>query len=519
MVSTGAAFVFTSLSVKRGGVTRAVVRRARHYAEAGIPVRLLLTGFGHREDEALADVQREWGLPTSVEVRYFWREAAPGGGGAPPDPSTMATAEPGLKAVEKSSSTGTTYRFYSKGNLTKAKRFTADGRLQWVTYHADGGGEEAREHFDPRGRLTFVEHFNPETGKGVLRRWFDSSGHCWLTCWLNTNGTPTMSVRHRPAPRAYDHFGYCVAEWVDEVTADWDVPVVIVDTRRLDPVLLGVKHEGARTMAVLHNCHTQPPYRSSEPTKAGWLPLLENIGKVDAVVALTHKQRTDLQERYGADNLTVINHDTPRPQPTDDVPREDGLLVALSRFDYQKQLDHAIRAFCIAARHVPHARFDIYGKGPEQAALQALVAELGMTDRIRFCGFTSDSQRVFASATATILSSRFEGLPLVLTEAMGVGTPFVAYDVNYGPSEIIRHEVDGLLVPPGDIDALAAALIKVLGDADFAAELGSRAREVVDRFSTARWSKEWLGIYQRLTGAAGGRAAATSFASAPGALP
>src|SRR5690606_5694873 len=146
------------------------------------------------------------------------------------------------------------------------------------------------------------------------------------------------------------------------------------------------------------------------------------------------------------------------PAPSVNVPREPGLLVAVSRFDHQKRMDHAIRAFALAAPRVPEARFDIYGKGGERASRQKRARELGVADRVRFRGFTDDALKVFASATATVLSSRHEGLPLVLTEAMGVGTPFVAYDINYGPAEIIRHEVDGLLVPAGDIEALADAL-------------------------------------------------------------
>lgn len=498
--TTGAAFVFTSLGVKRGGVTRAVIRRARHFAQSGIPVRLLLTGFGYQEDQAVRDVQREWGLPDSVEVRYFWREAAPGGGGAPAPALSNAKDEAGLTRFAESSSDGETIRFYDNGLLTKAKRFDSDDRLQAVTYYDRARRAECHEHFDLEGRLVYVEHLNPDTGSAVLRRWFDRTGECWLTTWMNPNGNPAHTVRHRPDPVAYDHFGDCVAEWVDSATADWDVPVVIVDTRRLDTVLRGLKHPGARSVAVLHNCHTYSPYRSTDPTKASWHPLFDRIDKIDAVVALTHQQKEDLQNRYRVNNITVINHDTP-PVRTDDVPREDGLLVALARFDYQKQLDHAIRAFSMAAAHVPHARFEIYGKGSDESKLKRLIRELGMSDRIRICGFTSDSQREFSRATATVLSSRFEGLPLVLTEAMGVGTPFVAYDINYGPSEVIRHEVDGLLVPPGDIEALSDALIRVLGDPAYAAQLGERAREVTRRFSTERWSSEWLEIYRRLMSA------------------
>lgn len=499
--TAGVALVFTSLGLKRGGLTRAVVARARHFAENGIPVRLLLTGFGHGEDEAAAGVRREWGLPASVEIRYFWREAAPGGGGGPAGPLAHQTTEPAMTSFTEKSREGSLVRFYSQGVLTKAKRFGADGRLQTVTHYDGAARVVSRDYLDRAGRLVYTEHIEPDTGSGVLRRWFDRTGRCWLTTWLNANANPVATVRHHPVPVAYDHFGECVAEWVDEVTADWERAVVMVDTRRLDPLLLNLKHPGARTVAGLHNCHTKRPYGATDPTNPSWLPLLENVDRVDAVVALTRKQRDHIARRYGG-NITVVNHPTP-PAPTVNVPREPGLLVALARFDSQKRMDHAIRAFALAAPQVPGARFDIYGKGGDQAALQRLVRDLGMAERIRFMGFTDDSLRVFASATATVLSSRYEGLPLVLTEAMGVGTPFVAYDINYGPAEIIRHEVDGLLVPAGDLEAMADALVRVLGDPTFAARLGERAREVTERFAPERWSSEWLDLYYGLIGSGG----------------
>lgn len=504
--TAGVAFVFTSLGLKRGGLTRAVVARARHFADAGVPVRLLLTGFGHGEDDAAEGVRREWGLPASVEIRYFWREAPPDGGGGPAGPLAHESTEPATTSFAEKSNGGSLVRLYRHGVLIKAKRFGTDGRLQTITHYDAAARATSRDNFDRTGRLVYSEHIDPDTGSGVLRRWFDRTGRCWLTCWLNDNGNPVATVRHDPAPVAYDHFGECVAEWVDELTADWERPVVMVDTRRLDPLLLNLKHPGARTVAGLHNCHTRAPHRSTDPTNPSWLPLLENVDRVDTVVALTSKQRDHIGRRYGG-NITVINHPTP-PAPTVRVPREPGLLVALTRFDHQKRMDHAIRAFALAAPRVPDARFDIYGKGGDQPALQRLVRDLGMADRIRFAGFTDDSLRVFAGATASVLSSRYEGLPLVLTEAMGVGTPFVAYDINYGPAEIIRHEADGLLVPPGDIEAMADALVRVLGDPAFAARLSERAREVTERFAPERWSSEWLDLYRGLVGSDGRAASA-----------
>lgn len=493
-----AVFVFGSIAMQRGGVTRTLLARMRLFADAGIKVRLLLTGHGTREDDEEASIRKAWSLPDSVEIRYFWRDAAPTGGGAPVDPLVLAENEPGLSSFAERRPADTVVRFYRDGLIAKTKHFDHQGLLHRIDHHDSGRRTLSREYFDPHGRLVRIDDLNPESGEPTLRRWFDRSGECWLTNWLTKSG-PTVTVRHVPAPVAFDDFEQCVAQWVDSVLADSPEPVVFSDSRRQDRVLLALSHPGARKVAVLHNVHTAKPYRTKDPAKSTWRPLLDHLDAFDAVVALTTRQRDDIARRFGKSSLTVINHPTPPPPPIE-VPRQHGLLVSIGRLEPQKRMDHAIRAFARAASRVPDARFDIYGRGSQAGELKSLVKQLGVTDRVRFRGFTDRPLEVFASASAAVLSSWHEGFPLVLTEAMGVGTPFVAYNVNYGTDEVIRHEVDGLLVPPGDIDALADAMVRLLSDPDLAGRLGERAREVTERFSAQRWEAEWLALFDRVVG-------------------
>jgi glycosyltransferase involved in cell wall biosynthesis len=509
-----AIFLFGGIAMRRGGVTRALLRRMRLYADARIKVRLLLTGHSHREDDERAAIWRAWGLPESIEVRYFWREAAPGGGGAPADPLTSAADEPGFTSIPAESAAGSRVRFYRDGLLTKTKHFDPAGHLERIEHHDRARRVLSKEYFDVEDRLVYVDEMDPEIGKPTLRRWFGRSGRCWLTSWLNPTGFLGPAVQHEPDTVAYDAFGQRVARWIDEVIADADAPVVFADRRNQDHALLALTHPGARKVAVLHNCHTTKPYRAQDPPRPDYRPLLEHIDAFDTVAVLTHQQHDDLARHFGASNLAVINHPSPSP-PILQVPRQPGLLVAIARLEPQKRLDHAIRAFARAARRVPDARFHIYGSGSRIKALKELVAKLGVNDRVQFRGFADRPMEVFASASAVVLSSVFEGFPLVLNEAMAVGTPFVAYDINYGPAEVIRNEVDGLLVPPGDIEALAGAMARVLGDPGCAARLGDRAREVVDRFPEAVWTAEWIELFTRLTterrttaGAAGAEASA-----------
>jgi glycosyltransferase involved in cell wall biosynthesis len=499
LAGSEAVFFFGSVAVERGGVTRAVLSRMQLFVEQGIKVRLLLSAHRFREDAEEAELRRIWKLPSSVEFRYFWREAIPGGATAGAlKPGADSVTEGGLTTFPPAPwGTGTVVRFYRDGLLLKNKFFSRTGRLYRIDHVDSARRATSREHYDGANRLIFIDQINPATNKAILRWYFDRSGSCWLTIWLNNAGREGEAVVHRPTPVAYADFGQLFAQWADQILAESDSPVIFSDARVWDRAVLSVQHPGARRVAVLHNCHTAKPYRATDPTRSTWRVFADNVEDFDAVVALTHRQRDHLVERFGASNVNVINHPA-HPANIKRVPRRPARLIAIARHEYQKRLDHAIRAFGIAAEKVPEARFDIYGTGPKTARLQALVRDLGLADRVTLNGFTRKPLEEFATSQATVLSSWYEGFPLVLTEAMGVGTPFVAYDINYGPAEVIRDGVDGILVPPGDIAAMGAAIAKVLSDPDYARGLSERALKVGTRFSEQRWAAEWTSLYTTL---------------------
>ena len=133
---------------------------------------------------------------------------------------------------------------------------------------------------------------------------------------------------------------------------------------------------------------------------------------------------------------------------------------------------------------VPHAQLHVYGDGAQRAELEALVAELGLSDVIELRGHTADTTQAWAQADAFVLASTNEGQPLVVLEALGAGVPVVSYDLPYGPRDTLASG-GGVLVPDGDIDALAAALIAVLGDRDLRARLSAEGLAAAARMDAA----------------------------------
>nr|WP_306672176.1 glycosyltransferase family 4 protein [Geothrix sp. SG10] len=187
-------------------------------------------------------------------------------------------------------------------------------------------------------------------------------------------------------------------------------------------------------------------------------------------------------------------------------------LVAIGRLAHVKGFDLLLRAFAVARKQVPGWTLDIWGEGPERKALEEQAMALGLGGEVRFPGLTDRPFEVLRGADVFVLSSRAEGFPNALVEAMACGTPVISTDFGGAAREIVREGIDGLLVPSEDPAALAGALVGLMADPAARERLSGRAVEVVQRFSSGRILALWeqaLGQAMASRAAAGGDACPT----------
>lgn len=170
-------------------------------------------------------------------------------------------------------------------------------------------------------------------------------------------------------------------------------------------------------------------------------------------------------------------------------------FTAVGRLDRQKGFDLLLDAFAMLDR--PDARLVIHGEGPERGALEAQVARLELGDRVSLPGRTAAPGGWLAGGGTFVLSSRFEGYPNALMEAMAAGLPVAAFDCPWGPADMIRDGGNGLLVPPGDVAALAAAMRRLLDDPALAARLGTAAAADAERWAPERIFAAWDDVLAR----------------------
>lgn len=218
------------------------------------------------------------------------------------------------------------------------------------------------------------------------------------------------------------------------------------------------------------------------------------VARFDRFVVLTHED-----SRYWGNqpHIAVI----PNAQTfTSDAPAplEAKTVVAVGRLTYQKGFDLLLQAWAEVCRRVSGWQLAIVGDGELRSALSAQAESLGLAGCVTFVPATKDVVAVYRDASVLAMSSRYEGFGMVLLEAQTVGLPVVSFACKCGPSEIVNDGVDGYLVAPGDVDAMADRLVRLMQDGALRRRMGARAFANAARFSTDAVMKQWMALFDSL---------------------
>jgi len=217
-------------------------------------------------------------------------------------------------------------------------------------------------------------------------------------------------------------------------------------------------------------------------------------GTFDKFVVLT---AGNTKEWKTLKNLAVI----PNPlsfYPTESSTLQNKKVIAVGKQNYQKGYDLLLQSWQIVQEKHPDWQLEIYGKMAPDNHLVELAQDLKIQSSVAFYPPEKHIERKYLDSSVYVMSSRFEGFGMVLIEAMACGLPCVSFDCNFGPSDIICHNEDGLLVENGNIADLSLALTRIMGQQELRKEMGRNAKENVKRFQPGKIVQTWDNLFREL---------------------
>lgn len=282
-------------------------------------------------------------------------------------------------------------------------------------------------------------------------------------------------------------------------------PDIVLGMMTTASVLAVIAARGLRCRVIATE-HTHPP---SQTLSGMWQRLRRlTYPRAARVVALTRGTADWLDTHVPGSRLAVIPNPVHWPLPRSEpvvaptVRPERKYVLGVGRLHADKGFDVLIEAFARVAQDHPDWDLILLGEGNERSDLQARIDAAGLAERIQMPGRVGNVGDWYAAAHLYALSSHFEGLSNTLLESMASGLMAVSFDCDTGPREIIRDQVDGVLVRPvGDAISLSKALSRMMEDPAGRARMGELAQNVRERFSAEHVLDLWQKVFEEALGA------------------
>ena len=216
--------------------------------------------------------------------------------------------------------------------------------------------------------------------------------------------------------------------------------------------------------------------------------------KFDRFVVLTND---NLTEWYGKNVIVISNPLSFYPEQSSNL--ESKTIIAVGKQSFQKGFDRLLQSWAQVQEKHPDWNLEIYGKYDASQRLDVLASELNIANSVQFFEPEKNIQAKYLASSIYVMSSRFEGFGMVLTEAMACGVPCVSFDCPCGPSDIIKNNEDGFLVPNGDVKAMATKIIALIDNEELRKTMGQKAKVNVKRYLPEVICNQWDELFKTLT--------------------
>lgn len=362
---------------------------------------------------------------------------------------------------------------------------------------------EERDVQHPDGSVYYTSYLSAR-GSETLRDYRRPDGSVYLRVPIQGGDTarpPTpillVDAAGRPVGSWAKQRGLRQA-WMLQLAGDAERVFLISDSRFVIAHVAGMADPRFHVLHVVHNLHVAGDRRWNSTVSPQYVPLMNCLPNLDALITLTGRQGEDIATRFGeTNNLFVIPNPVELPERPDPLPdREARRFAVVSRLDEQKRLQDAVSAFALVVKEEPDAVLDIYGAGKLRLVLQEQIDSLGVAGSVFLRGHDPRARDVLWTSTGFLMTSRFEGYPLATLESLSHGCPVLSYDIKYGPREQITDGVDGYLVPEGDVQQLADRVVRLIRDPELVRRMSAAALHKAGQHDYRRFLADWRGVLE-----------------------
>lgn len=412
------------LEERFGGMTKAVMSRLDAFRSvAGVEADILTYHYDENFPNVCAALVGRGVLAPTTRVRNLWE---------------------GLRELDDQVLQGVLgfegFTESSDGFAPLDRDSATDDRLRIVA--RDGNGDVVQQDYYREDGTLLLSRVDREFPDGVVRMFL-----------CDRSGRP---IGYWNRVRALYRF------WLDTLPRD-PRAVIIVDSKTSARHYPEYRRDDVAVLHMVHGSHISTAKFSAGELSHERREIFNKIDHYDGLVFLTQRQRDEVAEAFDTPTPLLVCPNTVEIVPVDGVDRDERRGVAMGRLLKHKRFGSAIEAIGVASTWRLKPTLDIVGEGERRAVLERLVARLKLGKQVRFVGHVDDPERWMAGASFLTLTSHREGFGLVIVEAMAQGCVPIAYDIRYGPSDIITDGVDGFIVPNGSKRALGKAIKSFLG--------------------------------------------------------
>jgi poly(glycerol-phosphate) alpha-glucosyltransferase len=404
----------------------------------------------------------------------------------------------GLKTVYHKDGKGV-IDVYEGGKTVKKEHYTGIAGALCLTEEFKGGEKVRETVYDDWGYVSSVRE-----GETVL--FYDTGGRVCIKARTNEKDEPVKLTVYGEDGGIIKECGGnagLAALCLERLTADGRFYMLVFESGLMSKAAGEINRANAAKAIVVHSVFLKDSYDLGSPPQLFYRYMCENRQQFDRIIFLTNAERDDFLAIYGdAGNTAVIPHPYPYPVVRADFDRRDHRkAVAVTRLDALKQNNIAVDIFKIAVEKLPDVKLEIYGHGEKEDELREQIKALNLENNVFLMGLTNDPIPLFSEAALYLTASAAEGFPLTLVESICGGCPVFAFDIKYGPSDIVEDGKTGYLISRWDKELYAARLISYFEDVELQRTMSENAYNSAERFGTAEFLERWYrmteGLYRR----------------------